>query len=104
MAAVTILGEIDIGDEVRFSMVFKDANDVDADPDTVTFRTRQSDGTEVSVISQTPPVIKDATGRYHADIVMTQSGRFHWRWVGVGTINVVEEDFIPVKKTAFDIP
>lgn len=104
MAAVVLLGEIDIGDEVRFSMEFKDANGAFADPTTVTLRTRQPDGTEVSVVSPTPPVIKDSTGKYHADLTMTQSGRFHWRWVGVSIVNVVEEGFINVKATAFDTP
>ena len=65
----------DIGDELRLSVVLTDLNGAAADPTAVTCVARLPDNTTSSL-----SVVKDSTGHYHADIVLSPSGAWAYRW------------------------
>ena len=88
-----------IGNKVTMRATFKDENGALADPDSVVLKLK----TPVGVESTVAPT-KDATGLYHYDKVVDASGVWHYRWVGVGTVDAAGEAFFTVKKSAFDDP
>ena len=54
------------------------------DPTTVTLVVQDPLGIETSTVYPAAPIIKDSTGRYHADLVPDDGGLWHYRWEGSG--------------------
>jgi len=82
----------DVGDVVRCSVEFKDANDLPADPTTVTINVCAAGQALTSyVYTVDPEVIKDGVGQYHIDISATIAGDWYYRWIGTGALVAAEE-------------
>lgn len=91
----------DLGDQVRVSVVFTDANDVATDPTTVTLRVKNHAGV-VTVYSAS--VVKDSVGHYHQDVDVPvgsgAGGRKWWyRWEATGTLVTAEEGSFLVRRS-----
>lgn len=84
----------DIGDEVRLSVAFTDADGVAADPTTVTCTVRKPDGSTLT------PSATGSSGSYHADIQPDQTGNWHYRFAGTGALVAAEEGqfYVRVRK------
>lgn len=58
-----------------------------------------------TTVSKTYPgdaeIVKDATGRYHRDITIDQSGTWYYNWAGTGTAQGAEEGSFEVEETEF---
>jgi len=63
------------------------------DPTTLTLQIRVPAGslTSYTYLSGDGVIVKDATGFYHADYVPAATGRYRWRWAGVGAAHVAGE-------------
>lgn len=82
---------------LQITTAFRDADGVLVDPTTVTFETISPCGGTASYVYGTDDeVTKSATGRYAAEIVPDEPGRWFYRWVttGSGTAIVIEGDFL----------
>ena len=83
------------GGEMRLTAVFTDNTGTKHNPTTVTLEVKTPDGT---VTPYTPT--NDATGMYHYDFAITQSGIHTYKFIGTGAINAAYEDnfnvFVPV--------
>ena len=73
------MNDYDRGDVVRVDVEFKDIDAVLTSPTTVVLTVRAPDGT-----LSTPAVTPNGTGKYYADVTVSQSGIYHYRWVGTG--------------------
>jgi hypothetical protein len=92
------------GSNVRFSVEFRTppAGPL-VDPTTVTFKIRRPD-TNVVVTYTYPPVgniIKDSTGKYHADYTCDFPGEWYYRWEGAGAYIGAGEKYVCIMETAF---
>lgn len=70
---------------------FRDATGTLADPTTVTLKYRAGTGAVTTVTYPSAPVVKDATGLYHADLDTTGSATtapviWLYEWIGTGTV------------------
>ena len=63
--------------KVRVSGTYKDSNSVATDPTTPVLRVIDPNGTET-----TPALTKDGVGLYHADVIVTTSGTWYYRFYG----------------------
>jgi hypothetical protein len=81
------------GQKVRCSVEFA-VSTVLTDPTAVVFIIRQPDETQTTYTygGVDGVIIKDSTGKYHADISTTQAGDWLMRWEGTGECNAVDED------------
>jgi len=92
----------DIGDLVRVSVTFTDADDAPADPTAVTFQfTDPSDETTTYTYGVDDELVKDDTGDYHVDVSLAEAGRYYYRWAGTGTVKAAEEDWFGVRESRF---
>lgn len=88
----------DVGDVVVLRARFL-VEDVLTDPTTVDVRVRAPVGTETH-----PAVERDGVGTYHADVPITLSGIWRYRWVGTGAAAGAEEGFFEVRESSFPNP
>ena len=80
------------GDTIRFGITFEIAS-VATDPTTVTFRTKNPNGTVRSFVYLTDDeVVKVGTGIYRIDLALNLVGEHHIRWEGTGDAPGVTED------------
>lgn len=94
--------QFDIGDELRVSVRFYDSDDVDRDPTVVTFKLKNpSEELTTYVYGTDPEVVKDSVGNYHFDLIVEDSGRYHYRWEGTGALISAEESIIHVRRSCF---
>jgi hypothetical protein len=70
---------------VQCSATFQIAGS-DADPDGVVFKVRVPNTAlaTVYVYGTDDEVVKDATGKYHVDVIPTQRGTYYYRFEGSG--------------------
>ena len=72
------------GDTIRFSVTFSVA-EVNTDPTTVTFRTKNPNGVVTSFIYLTDAeLIKTAVGIFNIELALNLVGEHHYRWEGGG--------------------
>ena len=64
------------------------------DPTTVTLTVKAPDRAIT-----TPPVTREATGRYYADVTLDQPGRWSWRLEGDGAVQAPAEGVIVVDRS-----
>lgn len=84
-----------IGDLRTLSVAFTDSNGAAFDPDTVTFKMTEPDGTTTSYVEGVDgEAVKDSVGNYHVDWTLAQAGRHHIRWEGTGALATAEPDEI----------
>lgn len=95
-------GRIDIGDVMRLKVIFKDLAGAVVDPTAVTVQIKLP--TDV-VLEYTyligAEVIKDSTGTYHMDYLITMDGMHYYKWTGTGAVYAAEESQFFVKITQF---
>lgn len=86
-------GEVfDVGDLARLDAEFSDLAGAPIDPTTVTFKIKEPDNTVTTYVFGTDAeLVKDATGLYHVDWPVTQSGAHNWRYESTGTGQAAEE-------------
>ena len=92
------------GSSVKFSVIFQTPPDGPVvDPTTVTFKIKRPD-TGVVVTYTYPPagtVIKDSTGKYHADYTCDFPGEWYYRWEGAGAHIGANEKYVCIMETMF---
>lgn len=70
-----------IGDAARLSAVITDAAGAALDPAVLRLKTKNSAGTITTyAYGAGADIVRDAIGRYHADIALTSAGQWAWRW------------------------
>lgn len=70
-----------IGSAARISVAIADTLDAALDPAALRLKTRSPTGMVTTYSYGTDPdIVKDAVGRYHADIALTEFGQWLWRW------------------------
>ena len=83
---------IDTGDVIRLSVVFKNLNKVAVDPSQVNLTIKQPDGVLVEYqYSVGVNIVKASVGNYYCDFLVTQEGMTYYKWVATGTVNAAEE-------------
>jgi hypothetical protein len=78
---------------VRITVSITDTDtDAAVDPGTLKFVMRKPSGTTLTYTYEpSGEVIKDATGRYHVDLVLDEHGTWDWRWeAGVPYAGAIE--------------
>jgi hypothetical protein len=92
-------GQIDTGDVIRLSCVFKNLSNAAVDPDEVKLIVKYPSTVEVEYIypQNNEVLIKDSTGNYHCDIYLDQEGMWYYKWYGIGTVYAAEEKSFYVK-------
>lgn len=76
----------DVGEVVRVTGLFKDINEVLADPTAVFFSYIDPSGNTTNLqYLVNVALVKDSTGTYHVDIEVDEAGDYHYRWVSTGT-------------------
>ena len=74
-----------VGTTVRIACNFQDDDGTDIDPDGVVFKVRSPAGTVTTYTYGTDAaLVRQNTGDYYVDLVPTDSGRWHYRWVSSG--------------------
>ena len=61
------------------------------DPTTVSFKYKVPAGTVTTWTVTAGQIVKDSTGNYHADVSITASGQWFYKFIGVGTVQAVRE-------------
>jgi hypothetical protein len=90
------------GSLVRTSAAYTDVNGAPADPTSVILKYKQGNGATQTVTYPTAPIVRDATGAYHADL--DTSG---WagpgnrldiqQWTGTGVVVAIGTDSYDVE-------
>jgi hypothetical protein len=87
-----VASNIDTGDVIRLSVVFKNLNKVAVDPSQVNLTIKQPDGVLVEYqYSVGVNIVKASVGNYYCDFLVTQEGMTYYKWVATGTVNAAEE-------------
>jgi len=91
--------EYDIGDLARVSAVFTDGESGDAIDPAVVKLAYKPEGEETITLTYgtDPEIVKDSTGHYHADLDITSSGKWRYRWYSTGSGQAAEEGEFFVK-------
>lgn len=84
------------GQKARFTGSFTNASGLPVDPTSVTFKTRDPNGTVESHVAD-----HDGVGTYHHDVTLNQSGDWYWRWEATGTVDAVTEGAVKVLLSNF---
>ena len=88
------------GDVVRVSVVFAASNGVFADPTTIVVRYKTPTGTTTAwTYGVNSEVVKDAVGKYRADISVTAGGIWNFRWEGTGVLQGAAQGTFEVTAT-----
>jgi hypothetical protein len=92
-----------VGQSVKLTSSFTDANGDAANPTTVTCKVEDPDGTETTYTAASDPAITNpATGSYQLIVVPDQSGMWTYRWEGVtGDAVAVDEGQFSVLLSVF---
>lgn len=78
-----------VGGVRRVDIEFYDANDQLADPTTIIVEFTEPGQAEVQLTwpaASTPPVVKDAVGRFHFDWTMAREGTHTYKYRGTGAV------------------
>lgn len=95
----------DIGDVVRISGSFTDADGVAANPTTLKLAIRNpADQETVYVAGVDSEVVNDSDGEYHFDLRLTAARTWHYRWIASGVGAAATEGFIKVRESEFAVP
>ena len=90
-------GKYYVNTTMRLTASFTEDDGDYVDPATVTFKTRSPASVEATYVYGTDDEVQRlSAGRYVADIVPDESGRWHYLWVttGAGTAIVMEGTFL----------
>lgn len=81
---------------------FRDINGNLADPTTVVLKYQPAGSPEVTVTYPAAPIVKDATGLYHADEDTTGAAPVNpvicsYRWIGTGAVQATAQNAFEVR-------
>lgn len=102
--------DFQIGQVARLVAVFRNSAGAFADPVTsVKFIVKDPNGTEsVYVYGVDDEVVKDSTGNYHLDLLLTAHGEWFYRFLGTSPlgagVNTAAESWLKVRKSYFTQP
>jgi hypothetical protein len=92
----------DVGDVVRCTGTFTDADGNVVDPTAVTFKFEDPSGNETSYVYGTDPeVVRVSQGVYRVDVTIDESGIWYYRFVSTGTGAAASEEFFKIRPTRF---
>ena len=84
--------QIDTGDVIRLSVVFKDLNKTAVDPSQVNLIIKPPDGVLVEYqYLVDAAIVKASVGNYYYDFLVTQQGMTYYKWIATGTVNAAQE-------------
>lgn len=93
------INSYDVGDLVRVSAAFTDDAGTATDPTTVSIAYKSPAGVTTTLVYGTDPeVVRDSAGHYHADIDVTESGTWRFRWFSSGPGQAAEESRFYVRE------
>jgi len=96
------VNQYDVGDLVRVTGVFKDAEGVAIDPSTVAFKLRKPNRSITTYLYGTDiQLVKDSTGNYRVDISADVKGIYKYRWYSTGNGQAAGENQFEVVKSNF---
>lgn len=88
------------GEIARISIRVTDITGTAADPGTLTLKIKPPTGpTATYVYGSAAEIVRDSLGNYHADIVMSTSGQWAYRWETTAPNGGAAEGAIVVKKS-----
>lgn len=97
------MARYDVGDGIRFSVVFVDAASGSfVDPTTVEFSLKSPSG-EITKNTYPSGIARNTAGSYHTDSLITDSGVYWYRWAGSGTHPAAIEGNFVVSRSQFDV-
>ncbi|HJT63078.1 MAG TPA: hypothetical protein VJ797_15520 [Burkholderiales bacterium] len=86
------IGVCQVGDLRRVTAVFKNDAGTATDPTAVSFKYTKPSGTTTTLVYLTDAaLVKDSTGNYHVDLSVTEAGWWHYRFIGTGAVQAVED-------------
>lgn len=92
----------DLGDKVRISGQFTDADGTAFDPAAVFVKVKDPSGNVGTyTYGEDEELIKDAAGSYHLDVDADEAGTWHWQMTATGTGQAAAEDAFYVKASVF---
>lgn len=92
----------DLGDLVRCSGAFTDANSAAVDPDTVKFAFRTPSGSiTIYTYVTDAQLVKDSTGNYHVDVDANEVGSWWTRFYSTGNGQASAELEFKVRSSRF---
>lgn len=92
----------DVGDEVRCTGTFTDADGTAQDPTGVTFKfTDPSGNTTTYTYGTDAQLVKSATGVYYVDVNVDEAGRWWYRFAGTGTGQAADELYFIAEESRF---
>lgn len=95
----------DIGDVAIVSVAFTNQAGSAVDPATVLCRIKDPQGVIVNYTYLThAELVRDSTGNYHVDLLLTKPGRWYARFEGTGTNRGASEELISVNTSRFYAP
>lgn len=96
------MNSYDLGDQVRLSAVFSDADGYAIDPTVITVKYAAPGGSVTDLTYDVDlSVTRDGTGSYYVDFVPTIPGVWAYRWQSSGTITAAAEGQLMVKRSSF---
>jgi hypothetical protein len=92
---------IDTGTSVRLQVDFE-GDGQSGDPALVVCKIKAPNGAVTTyTYGIDVELVRDAIGAYHVDIVLTQTGRYFYRFEGTGGITAAKEDQVVTRQSAF---
>lgn len=94
------LNNVVFGAVVQIGLTIKNMQSVLADPSALRLKLRDPDDVITTyVFGVDDEVVKDSVGSYHADLVMSKSGRWAYRWESDAPNAGADEGLIQVNKS-----
>lgn len=92
----------DVGDEVRVTGTFTDADGNVQDPTALTFKFTDPSGNTVTYTYGTDAeLVKSGTGVYYVDIDIDESGTWWFRFAATGAGRAADEAYFLVEESRF---
>ncbi len=90
----------DVGDVVRVWGYFTSGSQY-IDPDTVSLRVREPDGT-VTTYTYSGSVSRSTTGSYYKDLSVTSAGDWHYKFYSTGDGQAAESNYFTAAPSVLD--
>lgn len=91
-----------VGDLIRITAEFRDADGVLADPTAVIFHYKAYNiGQTTLTYGTDAAVVRSSTGVYYVELSATHDGPWYYRVEGTGAVQAAAEDYFTVRGTAF---
>ncbi|HRP25949.1 hypothetical protein [Thauera sp.] len=96
------MNSYDLGDQVRLSAAFTDADGAPVDPTVVTVKYSDPTGDVTDLTYGVDvAVTQEAGGSYYVDFVPDRAGQWRYRWESSGAVTAAAEGSFLVKRSSF---